>query len=279
MPAIREIAAIARLDLSEVLRSRWLIFCVALYAVIGLVFVFVALRESTVLSFTGMSRVLFSFCHAILLVLPLLALTATGHVVNRSRDEGTLELLFSHPVTRSGYFLAVTLVRVVVLIAPLAVLIVGMAIVGRFVFGEAIRWAFLGNLLLLSSSLLWTFVGCGLAISVLVPNQAKAMIYVLLTWGISVAVMDFGLIGLMLQWRINPEGVFALALINPVQAARMALLSSAEPSLAVLGPVGFYMANRVGASMLLTLGIVWPVVAGALAWVVGYRRFRYQDLP
>ncbi len=47
--------------------------------------------------------------HALVLLLPLLALTATGQVVNRARDDGTLELLFSQPIRREAfYFAAVT---------------------------------------------------------------------------------------------------------------------------------------------------------------------------
>ena len=65
-----DLAAIARLDLAEVARSRWLVTCLAVYAVLGGVFVLVGLRESTVIGFTGMGRVLFSLCHALVLILP-----------------------------------------------------------------------------------------------------------------------------------------------------------------------------------------------------------------
>ena len=60
-----EIAAVTRLDLGEVLRSRWLPFCVGIYALLGIIFVFVGMRESSVLGFTGMGRVLFSLCHVL----------------------------------------------------------------------------------------------------------------------------------------------------------------------------------------------------------------------
>ena len=82
-----------------------------MYGLVAAVFVLVGMRESSVLGFTGMGRVLLSFCHALVLLLPLLALSATGQTVNRSRDDGTLELLFSHPLSRTGYFTAVTITR------------------------------------------------------------------------------------------------------------------------------------------------------------------------
>src|SRR5690606_15330254 len=95
-----ELAAVARLDGGEVLRSRWLGLCVALYGLLAAAFVLVGLRESTVLGFTGLGRVLFSLCHALVLVLPLLALLATVQAVNRARDDGSLELFLSQPIGR-----------------------------------------------------------------------------------------------------------------------------------------------------------------------------------
>jgi hypothetical protein len=102
--------------------------------------------------------------------------------------------------------------------------------------------------------------------------------FLLLAWVLGVALLDFGLIGLMLQWRLNPETVFILACLNPVQCARMALLSAAEPSLGTLGPVGFYLANRLGVNVLFALGVLWPTLVGCLAWAVGWRSFRRGDL-
>ena len=97
----RQVIAAARLDLAEILRSRWLWFYAATYAALAVVFVLVGLRESTVMGFTGMGRVLMSLCNALLLILPLLALTAFGPVVGRAREDGSFELLFNQPLSRN----------------------------------------------------------------------------------------------------------------------------------------------------------------------------------
>lgn len=273
-----ELLAVARLEVSEVLRSRWLVFCLAIYATLGAVFVVVGMRESGVMGFTGMSRVLLSFTHALLLLLPLLGLTATGQVVNRARDEGVLELLFSHPIRRSSYFVGVSIVRFGALAAPLLVLLPGMALWGSLAFGESIGWGFLLRSLGVGTSLLAVSVALGLGISTVVGNQAKALMLVVLTWATLVALLDFALIGAMLQWRLEPRAVFALATLNPVQCARMALLSAAEPDLGTLGPVGFFLANRVGPTALLALGVGWPLLLAATIWSWTLRRFLRGDL-
>lgn len=276
--ATREIIAIARLELSEVLRSRWLVFCLGVYGVLGAVFVLVGMRESGVIGFTGTGRVLLSFSHALVLLLPLLGLTATGQVVNRAREDGALELLLSHPVSRSAYFIAVSLVRYLVLLVPLFALLPAIALWGQLAFGEPVPWSFLLRALAVSAALLAASVGIGISISTRVRNQAKALMLLLLVWASLVALLDFTLAGMMLQWRLQPQVVFALATLNPVQCARMALLSAAEPELGTLGPVGFYLANRVGGGALLALGIGWPAAIASSCWFSSLRSFNRGDL-
>lgn len=274
----RELWAVMRLDLGDIRRSRWMVFCVIAYALLGAGFVFVGMRESSVMGFSGMGRALMSMVHALLLLLPLLALTATGQVINRAREDGTLELVFSHPVRRGVYFAAVTITRYVVLVAPLVALMLGMALFGRFVFGEPVNWPFLLQAQLICASLVAAFVGAGLAVSTLVRSQSRALIWMLLLWTLGVALLDFGLVAVMLQWRVNAQTVFLLASLNPVQAARMALLAGASSELSVLGPVGFYLSTRIGAGGLFALGVTWPFVVGASAWWVAVRSFRRADI-
>jgi len=274
----RELFAVARLDFADVRRSRWMAFCVAVYGLLGAAFVFVGMRESSVMGFSGMGRVLMSMVHTLLLLLPLLALTATGQLINRSRDDGTLELLFSHPVRRGVYFTAVTLTRFAVLTLPLVVLMIAMALLGRFVFHDEVNWTFLFQSLAICSALVAAYIGVGVAVSTLVRSQPRSVIWVLLLWALGAALLDFGLVAVMLQWRVNAQTVFLLASLNPVQAARMALLAGASSELSILGPVGFYLANRVGPGGLFTLGIVWPAVVGLGAFLVALRSFRRADI-
>jgi ABC-2 type transport system permease protein len=272
------LASVVRLDAAEVLRSRWLALSIGVYGVLGVVLVLVGLRESTVVGFTGSGRVLVSLTHALLVLLPLLALTATGHAVNRAREDGTLELLLSQPIPRSAWFLGVTLVRYAALVAPLFVVLLAVAIYGRFVQGQALPWAHLLRSLVVSAAVLWAFAGLGLLVSTTVRHQARAMMHLLLIWILAVALLDFTLAGMMLQWRLPARLVFVLAGLNPVQAARMALLSSADPELSVLGPVGFYLANRIGARALLVLRVAWPVVVGGASWLLALSSFRRSDV-
>jgi hypothetical protein len=104
------------------------------------------------------------------------------------------------------------------------------------------------------------------------------MTYLILAWAAGVALLDFGLIGLLLSWRIEPRFVFTLALLNPVEGVRIALLTAVDPELSTLGPVGFWVANTLGPRATLAAGLVWPLVFGAIAFGLALRRFRRGDL-
>lgn len=274
----REIAVVARLDLAEVLRSRWLVFCLVVHTILAGTFVLVGMRESGVVGFTGMGRALMSWSHVLLFLLPLLALSATGQVVNGARDDGSLELLLSNPVSRTGYFVGTTLVRLVALCVPLLVAMPVMGLFGALAFGQQVPWDFLLRGVVVSVALLGCFTAVGMLVSTLVRSQAKALMLTLLLWALSAALIDFALVGVMLQWELPPSAVFALAAINPVQCARLALLSGAQPELSTFGPVGFFLANRIGSGGLLALGIVWPLLLGLTAWVWSLGAFRRRDL-
>ncbi|HRC58348.1 MAG TPA: ABC transporter permease subunit [Kofleriaceae bacterium] len=272
-----ELRAVARLDFAEVLRSRWIWFCVAAYLVLGGVLLTVGVRESQIMGFTGTSRMLLSFAHALILLLPLLALMALAPAVQRARDDGSLELLFSQPLSPAAWFLAVCGVRYLALVVPLALVMAALAAWGQLVHGDPVPWAFLGRSLAVSAALLLAFTGIGAAISVFVRSPARVITYLVLTWALSVALLDFALIGLMLRWRLDAHAVFVLAVANPVEAARLALLSSLQPELAAFGPVGFYLANRIGSGALFALGVAWPALLGLCAWGVAYLGFRRSD--
>lgn len=269
--------ASARLDFAEVLRSRWIWFCVATYVVLGGVLLTVGVRESSILGFTGTSRVLLSFSHALILVLPLIALMALAPTVQRAREDGSLELLLSQPLSPGAWFFAVSAVRYLALVVPLAGVMIAIGLWGQLFHDHAIPWRYIGRSLAVCSALLLAFSGIGAAISVFVRNPARVITYLVLAWAIGVARLDFGLIALMLRWHLDPHTVFTLAAVNPVESARLALLSDLQPDLSTFGPVGFYLANKVGTGALFALGIAWPAFVGIAAWTIAYLGFRRTD--
>ena len=128
-------AVLFQLELAESMRSRWMVFAGIVYAVVFSGFVWLGLRESSVLGFTGLSRVVLSVSNAVVLAVPLVALVATSQTIVKARQGGFFELMLSQPVRRSQWFLAALLSRALVIMGPLVALFV-VAILSS-VFGSA----------------------------------------------------------------------------------------------------------------------------------------------
>ncbi|HZJ66044.1 MAG TPA: ABC transporter permease subunit, partial [Kofleriaceae bacterium] len=194
------------------------------------------------------------------------------------RDDGSLELLCAQPLGRGAYLVALTAVRTAAIFAPVAAVLLAVALWGAVADGQPVPWAYLARALGVLAALAWAFAGIGFLISTLVRHPVRMLTYVVVSWAAGVALLDAGLIGVLLRWRLDPHIVFALAAINPVEDCRLALLSGIERDVATLGPVGFYLAGRLGDAALHALGIAVPLIWGTLAWLAALAHFRRADI-
>lgn len=276
--AIRNTAAFFRLELADSLRSKWLVGSTLVYAALVAAFVWLGLGESSVLGFTGLSRVVLNLTNGVLLALPLLVLVATSQVVVRARRSGLLEMLLSQPCQRTEWFSGVVASRAAVLVAPLVVAFAGVAIASLWFGAEEGLFAIVGRCLVVSVALVWAFLGIGLWLSSAARTPERAIVLALLVWAVASALHDVALLGALLHFHLPPKLVFVLAAANPSEAARIGILTSVDPELSVLGPVGFWLANSLGAARALLVAVAWPVLLGTLALWRARRNVSRDDL-
>ncbi|HEY2515892.1 MAG TPA: ABC transporter permease subunit [Polyangiaceae bacterium] len=279
MSAAAASRALLRLELSDALRARWLVVTGAVYAVLFGAFVWLGLRESEVLGFTGLSRVVLNLANAITLAVPLVALVATAQTIVRARQSGFFELMLSEPVRRADWFSSILASRLFVVVAPLAVLFGGVLLVAPLVDAhDASLVPIVLRSLATTAALAWAFVGIGLWVSAAACSPERATVLALLVWLAASALHDFALVGALLRFKLAPAIVFAVAASNPAEAVRIAILSGVDPDLSVLGPVGFWLANALGPRLALGVGVGWPALLGALAVWRAQRRLAHSDL-
>jgi ABC-2 type transport system permease protein len=271
--------ALFRLELSDALRSRWLSFTGIVYAVVFVAFIWLGLRESRVLGFTGLSRVVLNMANAIVLAVPLVALVATSQCVVRARQSGFFELMLSQPVRRSDWLTSIVASRLVVVIGPLVLIFLGALVAGPFVDpSDQSLVPIVLRSLLTTASLAWAFLGIGLWISSVARSPERATILALVAWLATSALHDFALVGALLRFKLAPSVVFVLAALNPAESTRIAILSGVDPELSVLGPVGFWLANTLGPRLALGIGVAWPLLLGSFALWRAQRRIARSDL-
>jgi ABC-2 type transport system permease protein len=271
-------AALLRLELADALRSRWVAMTAAIYVSLAGAFVWLGLRESTVLGFTGLSRVLLNLANAVLLVFPLVVLVGTHSAIVRARTSGFCELMLTQPVKRSTWFFSLLVSRLLVLVGPLVVLLVGCFVAAAFLAPEPGMLAIGLKSLAVCAALVFAFIGLGLLVSAWSRNAERAMVGSLVLFVTTAALHDVLLITVLLRTSLPPQVVFALSALNPSEAARVGILASADPELSVLGPVGFWLANTLGPGLALLVAIAWPALLGALATFAALRRTQRMDL-
>jgi ABC-2 type transport system permease protein len=272
-------AALFRLELADALRSRWWAATALVYAIVFGAFTWLGLRESSVLGFTGLSRVVLNVANAVVLTVPLVALVATSQSVVRARVTGLFELLLTQPVRRSDWLLAAIGARALVLVGPLVVMLLAALVAGLGVApGDASLTPLVLRTLAVGGALCWAFVGLGFLISSIAASPERATVLALVVFAGASALHDFALMGALLRTSLPPKLVFGLAATNPVEAARIAILAGIDPELSVLGPIGFWLANTLGPARALVVGIGWPLVLGSGAVAVAKRFFSRADL-
>ncbi|MGA9526105.1 MAG: ABC transporter permease subunit [Myxococcaceae bacterium] len=268
----------ARLELAEAMRSKWGALTTAIYLVMVAAFVWLGLRESTMLGFTGLSRVLLNVANAVIVVFPLVVLVGTHSAVVRAKTSGFFELMLTQPAKRGDWFLGLLLSRLVVLIGPLALVMAGLGIAALFLEPEPGLASVAARSLAITVSLVFSFIGVGLWVSSKARTVERAMVWALVAWVVTAALHDVLLIATLLRTQLPPEVVFFLAALNPSEAARVGILTSVDPELSALGPVGFWLANSLGASVSLALAVGWPAAVGAFATWRAARNVRTADL-
>ena len=237
-------------------------------------FVLVGVRESNVLGFTGMGRVLMSFTHALLLLLPLLALTATGQLINRARDDGTLEMLFSHRC-RAALFSWHHAGALRAAPRPVDHARAAARRARQPVLRQAIPWAFLGRALAISAALLWAF-GAGAAH--LDGGAQSGARHDVRAGGfrLGVALLDFGVIGFA-QVAAARRDIVRHLRGKPGAGGRAWRCSRRRAGARHAGACRLLPSSRIGENALFALGTLWPVALAHLWWAAS-RHFRKSDL-
>jgi ABC-2 type transport system permease protein len=187
--------------------------------------------------------------------------------------------MLSQPVRRGDWFSSAVASRFLVIVGPLVLLFLGALVVGPALGGrDAALAPMVVRSLAVTVALGWAFVGIGFWVSTVAKTPERATVLALVAWLVGSALHDFALIGVLLRVKLSPAVVFTLAAVNPVEAARIAILSGVDPDLSVLGPVGFWLANTLGSKVSFAIGVGWPALLGTFALWRAERRLMKGDL-
>jgi ABC-2 type transport system permease protein len=264
-------------DFFETLRARWYQAYVGGFAAVMAVFFFFGLAESAVLGYTGLGRTLLTFIQISLVVLPLFVLLTTARTLVSDRESGVWEYVLAWPISLRAYYWGKAGGRAIAVIAPI---VIALFLAGGFEAfrGREVPWTIVAYYAALMVSLIVCFLGIALLISVLSSTQEIALGFALGLWFVTEALVDALLLGVLLREQIQPEVLLGAAMLNPLQAFRMAAIALFDPELIALGPIAYTILDEIGRGGLLVWAILWPMVLGlGCAWL-GARFFTSRDI-
>jgi Cu-processing system permease protein len=274
----RTIVLVAGRELREASRSRWLLLAGASFFLLSLALSWVGLAGSGRAGMAGFDRTAASLLNLTLLFVPLVTLTLGALSVAGDLEDGALGLLLAQPVTRAevlvGKYLGLLGAMSCAILAGFGAS--GIAVGAAGGGGDArIFAALVGVAVLLAAATL----AIGIALSAALRSRARAIGAAFTVWLILVYVSDLGMIGLTAMRGLSAGQVFALALMNPVQQARVlgTLAVAGRPDF--LGPVGLFGLDTFGAAALVALLAGALVATAVVAVGLGFSLFRRTVVP
>lgn len=245
---VRNVLTIARRELRDALRARWFALYTLAFAVLGLGISYVSTAGAGAPGLAGFARTAAGLVNLVLLVAPLMALSAGAGSIASDRERGMLLYLLAQPVGRSEVLLGKYLGLASALLACLCL--------GLGACALAVAWQGgatdpLGMLVLavLSLGLALGMLSVGMLISTLARRTSVATGTAVFTWIALVFVSDLGLMAGTAALRLRIETLFGLSLLNPLQVFKMWCLHAGDSTLDVLGPAGLYAVEEYGAGL------------------------------
>jgi len=258
---MRVILTIARKEIRDAVRGRWLLAFAATFALIAVALSFVEARAGD-LGSQGFNQTTAGLINLCLLLVPLLALVLGTGAIAGERERGTLRSLMAQPLSIAELLigkwigLAVAMLTAIVLGFGAAGLVIALVQpltdVGHYAL-----------FVLLSAALASAMLSLGMLVSVFSEGRVKALAGATVLWFALVLFYDMAAIGLALSVSSSGRSLLLVALGNPVEAVRILAVLSLEPDLHVLGPLGAYIVEEVGAST-----GAWLLVAALAGWTV-----------
>lgn len=273
---MRSILIVARKEIQEGLRNRWVLATTLLLAALALTLTFLGSAPTGNVGADALDVVIVSLSSLTIFLVPLIALLISHDAIVGEMERGTMLLLLSYPIGRWQVILGKFIGHLAIL--SFATLVgYGVAAAALTATGVAIDaaswWAFL-SMILFSVMLGAVFVAIGYLVSALVAERGTAGGIAIGVWLFFVLIYDMALLGMLVvdQGRTISGGTLnILLLLNPTDAYRLLNLGSGNAgSLSGLGGIAENVA--LGRSTLVSALAVWTLLPLAAATLVFSRR-------
>lgn len=270
------ILILARKEIQEGMRNRWVLATTLLLAALALTLSFLGSAPTGNVGVNRLDVVIVSLSSLTIFLVPLIALLLSHDAIVGETERGTMLLLLSYPIGRGEVILGKFLGHLAIL-AFSTLFGYGAAALALALTGTAIGiGSWLSFVSMVGSSVLLgaVFVAIGYLTSTLASERSTAGGIAIGIWLFFVLIYDMALLGALVaaQGRILPTGLIdALLLANPTDAYRLLNLGSGSAS-ALSGMGGIAGHTGLSAPILVAALVLWTVVPLGCANFIFSRR-------
>ncbi len=262
-------------EVRDARKSRWFVLFAALFAGLALSLSWLGLSGLGTYGLSGFARTSASLVNLVVLVVPLMGLLLGALSVAGEREQGTLLTLLYQPVTAVEILLGKYLGLAAALTATV---LVGFGLSGVVIARHAGTESIGAYLSLVGWTVLLglAHLSIGVLISIRARRTVTAVGAAIALWLGIVFFSDLGLMGTAMVLGLSPSSLLWLALANPAQIFRIAVLAALEGNLESLGPAGLYARDVFGDRLLPALG-AWLAAWAVLPLTLGLLLFRRRS--
>ena len=261
---------LVRREIRDAVRQYWFVANAGAFVVAGVLFMMFGHGESMVLGSRGYTRALAGLAQLALVFVPLMALMPAVAAIAGERATGTLDYLLAQPLTRGEVFAG----KWIGIAAPaIGSVVAGLALTAAVAAARGVPTAPIAALIGCTVLLASAFVSVGLWVSTWASTPGRATSVGLTIWLTLLGLGSLGVMSAFVQWGLPAELLQAWALIDPIEAYRLATIVILDPGAAVLGPVGDSLLETLGRTGFVAVAIGSLAAWSGLGFVGGLRAF------
>lgn len=268
---------IARKELNDGLRNRWLVAISLVFAVLAVGIAWFGAAASGQVGFSSIPSTVASLASLATFLMPLIALLLAYDAIVGEDEAGTLMLLLTYPLGRGeillGKFVGHGLILALATLLGFGSAALAIGLLVDDVDLPLLVWAF-GRFMLSSTLLGLVFLAIAYVLSCKVTEKSRAAGIALGVWFLFVLVFDLALLGVLVlsEGKFNPEALPWLLLLNPADIYRLINLSGFDASANATGVMTLGTDLPVGSLALWVGLLIWIVVPLLMAYCVFRRR-------
>lgn len=268
---------IARKELADGLRNRWLLAISLLFALLAVGIAWFGAAAAGQVGFTSIPATIVSLASLATFLMPLIALLLAYDAIVGEDEGGTLLLLMTYPLGRGqillGKFLGHGMILGLATLIGFGCAALAIVVLVKEVDAALLFWAF-ARFILSATLLGLVFLALAYLLSSRVTEKSSAAGLALGVWFFFVLVFDLALLGVLVLGKgaLSPELLPWLLLLNPTDVFRLINLGGFEAGSNTLGVMALGGDLPVSPFWLWVCLLGWVAVCLGLAYLLFRKR-------